>query len=332
MSTVIFVLVFLLIALLAYMGRYSSRVTVEHTRVIDAPVHQVYARVADLRHWSEWCPWLAPEDDVEELLSNTTNAVASRCSWNSQRHGAGTIAHVRLLPLQRIEQRLRCQLPFALRGKMTWKFTERAGQTEVNWRLQARVGFSLRFVAQTVKASLALDYRYALDRLAALLEPLDAPRYSIEHLGVGEVETCRYACQSYQGTLKGLAAARTRILVELQQQLAQLGVLPTDAPLAVYVKTSPKMGTTHCYFGIPVGTAEVGALPLRELPATRAYVLRLQGSLSALDVAWYLAMQRLLAESIAPDHRLPPFECYLVTGNGVVAENDFVTELHIPVL
>jgi DNA gyrase inhibitor GyrI/uncharacterized protein YndB with AHSA1/START domain len=332
MSTVVFVLAFLLIALLAYMGRYSSRVLVEHTRIIDAPITEVYARVADLRQWSEWCPWLAPEDDVDVSLSDRTDAVASHCSWNSKIHGAGTLAHVRLLPLQRIEQLLRSQLPFALRGKITWNFTERAGQTEVNWRLQARVGFSLRFVAQTVKASLALDYRYALDRLAALLEPLDAPRYSIVHLGVREIEASRYVYQSYKGTLKGLAAARTQVLAELQQQLAQLGVLPTDAPLAVYVHTSPKMGTTHCHFGIPVGTAEVGTLPLRELPATRAYVLRLQGSQAALDVAWYLAMQRLLAESIAPDHRLPPFERYLVSADGVVAENDFVTELHIPVL
>jgi DNA gyrase inhibitor GyrI len=215
---------------------------------------------------------------------------------------------------------------------MYWKFTERAGHTEVSWRLQGRVSFSLRFVAQTVKASLALDYRYALDRLAALLEPFDAPRYSIVHLGVREIEAVRYVYQSYKGTLKGLAAARTQILAELQQQLAHHGVLPAGAPLAVYVKTSTKLRTTHCYFGIPVGTGEVGALPLRELPATRAYVLRLRGSLDALDMAWYLAMQRILADHIAPDQRLPPFERYLVQADGVVAENDCVTELHIPVL
>ncbi len=331
MSTVIFVLIFLVIALLAYMGRYSSRVTVEHTRVIDAPIRQVYARVADFRRWNEWCPWLTPEDDGDVLLSERTDAVASRCNWSSQRHGAGSLTHVRLLPLQRIEQRLCCQRPFALRGKITWKFTERAGQTEVSWRLQARVGFSLRFVAPTVKASLALDYRYALDRLAALLEPLDAPRYAIEHLGVREIEASRYVCRSYRGTLKGLAAARTQILTELQQHRAH-GVLPASAPLAVYVHTSPKLGTTHCYFGIPVDTSEVGTLPVRDLPAMRAYVLRLQGSLNALDVAWYLAMQRLLALGINPDQRQPPFERYLVQADGLVTENDFITDLHIPVL
>jgi ribosome-associated toxin RatA of RatAB toxin-antitoxin module len=331
MSTVIFVLAFLLIALLAYMGRYSSRVVVEHTRVIAAPIRQVYAKVADFRHWSEWCPWLVPEDDVEVLLSDRTDAVASRCSWNSKRYGVGTLAHARLAPLQRIEQRLRCQLPFALRGKIVWKFTERDDQTEVSWRLQARVGFSLRFVAQTVKASLALDYRYAMDRLAALFEPLDAPRYSITHLGVHQSEASRYVYQSYEGSIQGLAAAGKKILTGLQQQLAQHDVLPAGAPLAVYVKTNTRLGTTHCYFGIPVATDHVGALPVRELPAQRVYKVRLQGRLSALDMAWYLAMQRLLAENIAPDQRRAPFEIYFVDADSAM-ENDRVTELHIPVL
>jgi hypothetical protein len=331
MSTIIFVLFFLLVALLAYMGRYSSRFRIEHTRVIAAPIAEVYAKIADFRRWNEWCPWLAPGDDVEVSLSDKTDSVASRCAWNGRRSGAGTIEHVRLLQQQRIEQRLRCQLPFALRAKIQWQFAERAGQTAVTWRLQGRVGFSLRFVAQTVKASLALDYRYALDRLASLLEPADAPRYSIAHLGVRETEASRYIYQSYQGTLQGLAAARIKILAELRRQLAHRGALPAGAPLAVYVKTSTKLRTTHCYFGIPVGTGEVGPLPLRELPAQRVYVLRLQGNLTALDIAWYLAMQRILAENIQPDQRRPPFEIYRVDTDSAPG-NDCVTELHIPVL
>lgn len=332
MSTIVFVLVFLLIALLAYMARYSSRFRVEHTRVIAAPIAQVYAKVADFHNWNEWCPWLAPENDAEVTFSEKTDAVASRCSWKGKISGAGVIEHVRLLPLQRIEQRLRCQLPFALRAKIDWKFIERAGQTEVSWRLRGRVSFSLRFVAQTVKASLALDYRYALDRLARLLEPDHAPHYSIDHLGVREIEASRYVYRSYQGPIQGLGAARQKLLAELQQQLVDHGVQPAGAPLAVYMKTSTKLRTTHCYFGVPVGTDEVGALPLRELPAMRVYVVRLQGNYAALDIAWYLAMQRMLAENIAPDQRRPPFERYLVQADGLLAENDCAVELHIPVL
>ena len=330
MNVLVFVLAFLLIALLAYMGRYSARLRVERTRVIDAPVADVWRQVADLQQWSQWCPWLDPDSDVDARLSDVTDRVGSRCSWNGKHSGEGSIEHLRLLQPQRIEQRVRCQLPFAFRGKLVWTFAERDGLTEVHWSLRGRVSFSLRFVAPTVKASLALEQRYALDRLARLLEPPSAPHYKIAHVGVRDVAALRYAAIGYRGSLDGLAAARRRLLVELQQQMAQQEVPASGAPLALYLSTNTRMRTTSCLVGVPLADGNTGDLALHELGAQRAYVVRLQGSHAALDIAWYLAMQRMLAEGIAPDQRLAPFETYL-TDEGGGTGNGCVTELHIPV-
>lgn len=331
-STLFFVFAFCLVAVLVYMARYSGRVTSEQTRLIDAPLSQVYARVADFRNWQQWNPWLEPESQARLTFSDNADSQGSSCSWDSATMGTGKIEHLSLLPRQRIEQRLHLRHPFTVSGRSVWTFEEQAGKTRVTWGLRGRVAFSMRAFATTVKSSLALDCRYGLDRLAGLLEPATAARYEIVHLGVRDIPASRYLYRNYQGTINGLPRAMQSSVAELRQQMASHGLQATGAPVAIYFKTNIKLRTTHCHIGIPVdATADVGPLPVRELAAHRAYVVRLQGSRAALEIAWYLAMQRMVAEKIQPDQRLPPFESYLLDQAGA-GENDLVTELHIPVL
>ena len=104
------------------------------------------------------------------------------------------------------------------------------------------------------------------------------------------------------------------------------------APIVLFFKTNIKLRTTVCHIGIPVEHPEgVASLPVREMAAHSAYVVRLQGSDAALEIAWYLAMQRLAAEKMQPDQRLPPLESHLVNSEGT-PENDRVIELQLPIL
>ena len=175
-----------------------------------------------------------------------------------------------------------------------------------------------------------LDYRYGLDRLARLVEPVAASRYSIVYLGVRDIPASRYGYRTYEGSLKGLGAAMREGFAELRRQCASQGILPAGDPIAVYVRTNIKLQTTLCRMGMPLGDAAVDGLPVGEIPAHRAYVVRLQGSYAAMEVAWYHAMQRMRIETIQPDQRVPPFERYL-NDPDKTPENDYLTELHIPV-
>jgi hypothetical protein len=121
-------------------------------------------------------------------------------------------------------------------------------------------------------------------------------------------------------------------LGELRQELQQCGVKATGAPIVLYFKTNIKLKTTVCHMGFPVDELDrIGSLPVRAMSAHRAYVVILQGGVAALEIAWYLAMQRLVADKLQADQRLPPFERYLVNSDGT-PENECVTELYLPVL
>ncbi|MDD5297916.1 MAG: SRPBCC family protein [Rhodocyclaceae bacterium] len=330
MDTLVFVAAFCLVAVLVYMARYSGRLRVTQTRIVDAPLAEVYARVSDFRRWAEWNPWLEHDPGEPGVCSGQADAVGGSYGWEGARSGGGWIEHRRLVPGERIEQRMRFRQPFRFRGKGRWQFSERDGKTEVTWSMTGRVAFPLRAFSQTVQGMVALDFRYGLDRLARLVEPPDSPCYALTYLGVREVPALRYAYGSYQGPIKGLGEAMSEGFPELLGQLGAQGVKPCGEPIAVYVKTNIKLRTTVCYMGLPVADADCGELPVREMPAHRAYVLRLQGGYAALEVAWYQAMQRMRIEDIKPDQRIPPFERYLSNAE-TVPENDLVTDLYIAV-
>ena len=328
MSTLVFVVTFCLVAVLVYMARYSGRLRVAETRIIAAPIAEVYAQIADFRRWSEWSPWLEHDPDAQASLSDKTDGEMSRYAWDGRRSGSGEIMHVRMRAPIRIEQRLRIKQPFRIRGRTYWRLADCAGKTEVTWGMNGRVAFSLRAFAQTVQAMMALDFRYGLDRLARVLEPDHAPSYSLTYLGIRDIPAGRYVYKTYHGSLKGLGDALRLGFAELQQQLADHGVEPSGAPVAVYVKTNIKWRTTVCHIGIPIARTDFDRMPVRELPAHSAYVLRLEGSIAALEVAWYQAMQRMRIENIQPDQRIAPCERYLTAPDAAWAA---VTDLHVPV-
>lgn len=332
MTTLVFVAGFCIVAVLVYMARYSGRVRVEQIRVIDAPLDAVYAKVADLAQWQQWNPWVDAQAATTLTLSERTDQAGSRCTWTSDSLGAGVVEHVRLFPGRLLEQRLQLKQPFTVTGRSEWFFKDLGRKTEVRWRLRGRVAFSMRAFSITVKASLALDCRYGLDQIASLLEPATASRYAIEHLGVREVAATHYVYKTYQGSISGLSNAMRSTVSELRQQLAALGVAVTGEPLALYFKTNIKLRTTLCHIGIPIENAsEAGAMQVRELGSHRAYAVRLKGSPTALEIAWYHAMQRMMAEKTKPDQRLPPFERYLVSDDSAM-QNGSTIELHVPVL
>jgi hypothetical protein len=122
-----------------------------------------------------------------------------------------------------------------------------------------------------------------------------------------------------------------RAMQGLHDKLAEQRVAATGDPMAVYLRTHAAQRTTSCRFAIPIGEATVEQVGVATLPAHRAFVATLEGSREQLEIAWYLAMQRLGDAGLRPDLRLAPTERYLrgsIGGPG----NDPITELRIPVL
>jgi hypothetical protein len=311
MSALVFVVGFCVVAVLVYMGRFSGRLRVSQTRMVDAPLAEVYGRVADFAQWCAWSPWLEHVPAAETTTSPAAAAVGSEYGWDSAHAGAGRFTHLRLQAPTRIEQRMAFRQPFRFRGRCRWQFAERgAGRTEVTWSMRGRVGFATRAFADTVQGMVALDFRYGLDRLAAAAGAGHRPDYTIDYLAPRDVAAARCAGVVFRGPLDRLAVAVPDCVATARAGLAEVGGSGCGDPVAIYLRTRIRQRTTECLIGLPVGDGPVGDLTVRELPAHRAAVVRLRGDTRALEIAWYQAMQRMRIDGLEPDLRIPPFERY----------------------
>ena len=145
------------------------------------------------------------------------------------------------------------------------------------------------------------------------------------------VDAVRHVYLEHTGALEGIGPAMGRARVELGEALAARGVAAAGEPLVIYLSTHARERTTRCRFAIPIGDAIVEGMGVATLPAHRAFVTTLRGSREHLELAWYLAMQRLDGAGVRPDLRVTPSERHLRGSPGGHGSDD-VTELRIPVL
>jgi hypothetical protein len=315
---------FCAVALLVYVLRYSGRLRVLQTRVVGAAPADVAARVADLARFFDWNPWLeAPAASGQEPPSD---ASPRRCAWSRPGESVGAIEQVQVAP-GRLEQRLRFREPFAWRARATWSFEPDGAGTRVTWRLRGTVAFALRAFAPTVEAALALELRYGLDRLAAVLEGEAAPRYALDYAGVREVPARRVAYRALSASLAEAGPTLDAAAAALETALADAGVATGGERLAIYLHTDVRRRRTSGRAAV----ACAGVLPDRieaaELPAHRAFVTRLVGDPSVLELAWYLAVRRMRALGLEPDLARPPYER---RESGALAAPSAAVELCIP--
>lgn len=333
MSVLVLILGVINVAVIAYLLRYSGRVQCSETRIIDASPAQVYVQVADFRQWKNWSPWLEHQPDAALMLSTPSDAVGASYAWRGSKIGAGAVKHLELVPHERIEQLLTGSEPFEYQVRAVWTFAEHDGKTKLTLQLKGRMPLAKRLYARTVQGMLGLDFRYSINKLAALLNPADAGRYVVEYLGRRTVPGLHYAHGTYSGAITGVASAVPRGLAEVKQKLSDLGVAPAGPALCLYARTNVKARATVCHMGYPLSAEDAtrygSALPIRHLPTQDAYVVLLRGPRSALEVAWYQATLRMRAEGFAMSQTTPPFERYL--DDGSVAEHEQLTELYIPI-
>ena len=215
MSVALFVLAFCVVALLGYTARYSGRIRVECTRIVDAAEKDAYPCIVDLRRWPEWSPWVEGRSAADSRHSGPSDAVKGSYRWLRDDGDLGCVEHLRIDGPGRVEQRLRLWRPFPLRARLRWQLADCEGKTRLTCAVRGRVGFSMRPFAATVQGALALDVRYGLDRLARLVEPDGAAGYAIRIDGVREIGAVRYAYVEHTGSLDGIAHAMGRAVREL---------------------------------------------------------------------------------------------------------------------
>lgn len=327
MTIISFFVAFLLVALLVYVLRYSGRLRFSLEEHLAIPADRLLHSLSDLETWITWNPWQEHDSKIRPVLGRDSAGAVRTCAWQNDKAVKIAVTHLKTGRTGQIVQRLEGNTPFSYRGKITWTVESDPGGATVKVSFRGRIGFAQRAFSKTVQKMLELDFSYALNKLAWMLtqEQAEARQglYQIMYQGEATVEAHELPVRMYEGASKHIGSA----LQPLIEQMRIVHGCPVSHEAEVfYLQTNLKTGVTKCKYGIS-GVACVRDEVCYSVKSFSAFVVRLQGDLRGLEVAWYLATQQMRGLGLQPDQRTPPFERYAYGGHALP---DYV-DLYFPV-
>lgn len=310
MAAVSFFIAFVLVVILVYVLRYSGRLRFEFSQTFPVSVEQLGQEIGRLETWTRWNPWQEHDPDTEPHIAIDSSGVGKEFSWQSSRSGKIVVTNLKSGSNGRIVQKLVGTSPFSYKGRLTWIINPLPDGSGLTLRFKGRVGFAQRAFSKTVQKMIELDFRYALNKLSLSLSGKSvsalANSYQVAYIGQASVAAHTLPVRSYEGPSKDIGTALQPLIETMRHDL---GAAKNQMAEVHYLQTNLKTGVSKCRYGL--GVSETGAAEeLCKVEAFPAFVTRLNGSLSGLEVAWYLAMQQMRALGCQPDQRMAPIERY----------------------
>ena len=164
------IVVIVLLAALFLIGfLLPSKVHVERSLVMAVPPEKVFAKVNDLRTWSNWSPWNLRDPNMQVSYEGPDSGVGQKSIWKSETQGNGSQEITAIDPNQRIET----FLDFGSQGTAvsSWKFSPEGDGTQVVWDMDVELKSPLeRYFGLMMESMIGPDYEEGLANLKRLVE------------------------------------------------------------------------------------------------------------------------------------------------------------------
>ena len=126
-------LVVILVVGLIYVTFQPSDYNVSRSKIIKAPITNVFDAVNDMKTWEEWGPWHDEDSTIVVTYGEATSGIGASNTWTSK-DGSGSIETVNLVPNKLIEQKM--QFNSYDPSDVIWKFKKVDGGTKVTWQMK----------------------------------------------------------------------------------------------------------------------------------------------------------------------------------------------------
>lgn len=162
-SVLALVLVSFVVIGLALPGSWSA----ERTRLVAAPLGDVFPYLEDLTLWQEW----SSMRQVEGTLSDPPRGTGATLAWDDPQWGAGEFRITDVTPGREVRYQVAVE-DGSIRTEGRIRVSQRDGATEIEWREEGDLGWNplLAWFALGMERMQGAELQKALDRLQALLE------------------------------------------------------------------------------------------------------------------------------------------------------------------
>ena len=289
MSIVFLIIGLIILGGLIWLATQPADYEVIRSRVIHTSPDKVYAKVADLKHWGSWSPWLSHEPDSTLVHGETTTGPGGWYSWDGKYIGSGKMTHVSTIENESIEQSLEFYKPMKSKSDVYWRFSPVGDATEVTWGMRGKMPFLFRWMSKMMDGWVGKDYEIGLAMLAMQSGDNSDP-LEISFPGVMEGQAQQYISSHFAGDIEAMKEVMAETYPKLMQAVTEHGMEMSDAPMALYHEFDQKQMTVICDMAIPVKEAkEVDGFSTGELPVQTYLRTALSGDYKHLELAWHSA-------------------------------------------
>jgi len=321
------VIAVLVLAPLIYLACLDGGLRVRRSLEIEAPLEQAFAAVVDLECWPRWSPWLLHEPGAELNFSADCQHEGGYYSWAGKAVGAGKLTHLEIRPPRSIHQQIEFLKPFRALYRVDWEFEKLGDNTQVSWEMSGRMPFLLRFMKNSMAATIGRDYELGLALLGGYLNRAMAhPVLAIA--GAEELEDFGYWAIPCHGNLRQLQSARRSSIETLRgNAAARIGLA-----LTLYHGFDPYAAQFQAEFAVPVNdNPPPSNYQLRRFNGGRYIKMTLQGDLGFVPLGWHALYSHCRLHKLKIEPRRPALEIYGDDPGAAADDNRTVTTLYLPI-
>jgi uncharacterized protein YndB with AHSA1/START domain len=169
--TILFIILAIIAFILIVAAVLPGKYLIEKSIVINRPAAEVYNKVANLNHYSEWNPWQKQDPAAISTISGEPAHVGHKYHWNGKKVGEGHLTVRSTVPGKAINFDLQFIKPFKSQAIDAWDFTDTTDGTKTVWRNSGELPFPVaRLMGPYLNKQLNKQFEEGLKSLKELCE------------------------------------------------------------------------------------------------------------------------------------------------------------------
>ncbi|MBI9069055.1 MAG: SRPBCC family protein [Salinivirgaceae bacterium] len=224
--------ILILIVLAGYF--FPSKISLERSLTIDAPVEMIYDQVDNLHLWEKWSPWHKIDSNMKITYNNSGIGKEASYTWKSDHKsvGNGTLTITDAKPFEFIDT----EMDFGEQGKGSarFKFEESENGIIVTWNMHSDIGNNplMRWMGLLMKKSIKDAYDRGLADIDAECQYLKKQDWF--YVSVKNMPSMKYYGIMDELTIAEIPTKMGEYFTKLYTEGGKKGIEIEGAPFALY--------------------------------------------------------------------------------------------------
>ena len=275
-----------ILALVVLIGVFMpSKVSLERSIVIDAPIEMIYDQVHNLHNWEKWSPWHKIDTNMGLTYQNGGIGEGASYIWTSDHSsvGNGTLTITEAKSFEYIKT----VMDFGEKGSGTadFKFEKGEGGIIVSWNMHSDLGNNpvMKLFGPLMKKSITSAYDSGLDDIKTQCDYLKTTDwYYVKLKTKGPWKY--YGITNEKTTMETMENTMGEFFGKLYGGLGAAQIEANGSAFAVYYSWGDEF-EMECGLPVEDNSKAIKGLEAKEMPEHKYAALKLEGSYDNMDKA-----------------------------------------------